>query len=111
MSDGCYECGWPSDTHNATCSISIRARNAELLRLRAELARLTGALKEYGCHRDPCSIGPDRPCNCGLHAALSSSPAGDEVVVKRGLLERVASRACDHCNPTMRELRAILGKE
>lgn len=38
--DYCLECGAPSGTHNAGCSVSVRRRNFEIDTLRAENERL-----------------------------------------------------------------------
>lgn len=75
----------------------------------AELARLRGAI-EYALEDDGMIPRATSACRKVLRAALSSSPAGDEVVVKRELLKRILHEADRKTDP-FNELRAILGKE
>lgn len=79
--DWCRECGAPSGVHNASCSVSIKARNDQVERLRHALDELVSHVEADGEHsprqrdehyEDDCPI-----CNALTEAvaALADPPA------------------------------------
>ena len=85
--------------------------------LEQQVAVLRDALERFGAHHDLCRLvttGPNQhPCDCGLRAALSSTPAPDlHARVVEALREAKSWNGAEYkCGPAIDEALKLLGAD